>query len=55
MIEGSVPLLSQIPKGCRFCPRCPYAGPACSENMPGLISPSAGQKVRCLRTAELGD
>ncbi len=55
MIEGSVPLLSQIPKGCRFCPRCPYAVPACSENMPGLISLSAGQKVRCLRTEELGD
>ena len=55
MIEGSVPLLSQIPKGCRFCPRCPYAVPACGENMPGLISLPAGQKVRCLRTAELGD
>ena len=24
-IKGTVPLLSQIPEGCRFAPRCPYA------------------------------
>ena len=31
IIEGTVPLLSQIPKGCRFRPRCPYAAPARAE------------------------
>ena len=55
MIEGTVPLLSQIPRGCRFCPRCPYAVPACGENMPALIELSDRQKVRCLRARELGD
>ena len=55
MIEGTVPLLSQIPQGCRFCPRCPYAVPACAENMPALITLPNGQKTRCLRSSELGD
>ena len=54
MIEGTVPLLSQIPQGCRFCPRCPYAVPACAENMPGLVTLSDRQKVRCFRARELG-
>ena len=53
IIEGTVPLLSQIPKGCRFCPRCPYAIPACSEQSPELIAMPSGHKVRCLRAAEL--
>ena len=53
MIEGTVPLLNQIPRGCRFCPRCPCAVPACAENMPGLITLPNGQKTRCLRSSEL--
>ena len=53
MIQGTVPLLSQIPQGCRFCPRCPYAVPACAENMPGLITLPNGQKTRCLLSSEL--
>ena len=52
MIEGAVPLLNQIPAGCRFCPRCPDAVPACADNMPALITLPTGQKVRCLRAAE---
>ena len=55
IIEGTVPLLSQIPQGCRFCPRCPCAVPACAENMPGLITLPSGQKTRCLRSSELED
>ena len=53
IIEGTVPLLSQIPQGCRFRPRCPYAVPACAETMPELEVFSSGQKVRCLRTKAL--
>ena len=53
IIEGTVPLLSQIPQGCRFCPRCPYAEPACSMHTPELVTLPSGQKVRCLRISEL--
>lgn len=51
-IEGTVPLLSQIPQGCRFCPRCPCALPVCSRRMPELTEMPSGQKVRCFRAAE---
>lgn len=49
MIEGMVPLLSQIPQGCRFAPRCPYATEKCRNHMPELKAVSGTQKVRCHR------
>ena len=55
IIEGTVPLLSQIPRGCRFRPRCPYAVPACAETMPELNVLPSGQKVRCFRANELSE
>ena len=55
IIEGTVPLLSQIPQGCRFCPRCPYAAPVCAETMPELEPLPSGQKVRCFRASELAE
>ena len=55
IIEGTVPLLSQIPRGCRFRPRCPYAAPACAETMPELNVLPSGQKVRCFRAKELSE
>ena len=55
IIEGTVPLLSQIPQGCRFRPRCPYATAACSERMPELEPLPSGQKVRCFRASELAE
>lgn len=30
-IEGLTPDPTALPEGCRFHPRCPYAGPECSE------------------------
>ena len=47
-IKGTVPLLSHIPEGCRFAPRCPYATEECSRKMPELKSFGNGQKARCL-------
>ena len=55
IIEGTVPLLSQIPQGCRFRPRCPYACPACAERMPELEALPSGQTVRCFRARELAE
>lgn len=47
MIEGTVPLLSQIPEGCRFAPRCPRATDQCRQRMPELEETETGHKVRC--------
>lgn len=47
MIPGTVPLLSQIPTGCRFTPRCPYADDTCRSHMPELTDAGHGQRVRC--------
>ncbi|MEH7108978.1 ABC transporter ATP-binding protein [Bacillus sp. JJ1764] len=47
VIEGMVPSLDNIPKGCRFAPRCPYADDWCKEKMPELTLQPNGQKVRC--------
>jgi peptide/nickel transport system ATP-binding protein len=35
-IEGSVPALHELPKGCRFANRCPRAQKKCSEERPEL-------------------
>ncbi len=48
-IKGTVPLLNQIPTGCRFAPRCPYATDKCHQEMPKLVQISPTQKVRCHR------
>lgn len=52
MIKGTVPLLNQIPNGCRFAPRCPYATDKCRTNMPELKAVSPTQKVRCWMVEE---
>lgn len=51
MIEGMVLLLNQIPQGCRFAPRCPYATEKCRNEMPELKPVSDTQKVRCHRAS----
>ena len=33
MIEGTVPSLDNIPKGCRFVARCPYGDELCRESI----------------------
>ena len=47
VIKGTVPLLSQIPAGCRFAPRCEYATERCRKEMPPLREMENGHKVRC--------
>lgn len=47
VIKGTVPLLSQIPRGCRFAPRCEHATERCRSEMPELTELENGHKVRC--------
>lgn len=47
MIPGTVPSLSNIPKGCRFAPRCSFADEKCWNDAPILEVANTSQKVRC--------
>ena len=51
MIKGMVPLLSQIPEGCRFAPRCEFATDECRKCMPKLTEVGEGHRVRCHKAA----
>lgn len=46
-IEGSVPHPLDLPKGCRFAPRCRYATEKCHQEMPELIRVEEAHHVRC--------
>lgn len=46
-IEGSVPHPLDLPKGCRFAPRCKYVTQKCHKEMPELIRVEEGHHVRC--------
>ena len=46
-IPGNVPSPFELPKGCRFAPRCPYRTQKCVEEMPPLFTVDKGQEVRC--------
>ncbi len=46
-IPGNVPPLHDIPKGCRFAPRCDKAWELCHEQAPEWTTLEAGQGVRC--------
>ena len=53
VIKGVVPSLENVPKGCRFAPRCPYADDLCKEEMPELKSYTETQKIRCWHVDEI--
>ena len=46
-IPGSVPHPLDLPKGCKFAPRCKYATQKCMEQEPELLEVRPGQKIRC--------
>ena len=48
-IEGMVPSLYDLPTGCRFHPRCPYATEQCRANCPELREVEPGHYTRCFR------
>ena len=54
VIKGTVPLLNQIPMGCRFAPRCPHATEKCTHEMPQLVSIRDKHNVRCWYPEEKG-
>ena len=48
-IKGMMPDPSNLPKGCKFCERCPDAVEGCSEKSPEVIEASPGHLVKCIK------
>ncbi len=46
-IPGAVPHPLDLPKGCKFAPRCKYATEKCREQEPGLYPVEEGHQIRC--------
>ena len=46
-IPGAVPHPLDLPKGCRFAPRCRYAQAKCENEQPDMVKLSDEQSVRC--------
>ncbi len=52
-IKGMVPHITQMPEGCRFNTRCPYACEDCKNICPELKDLGNGHSVRCLHYKEI--
>ena len=48
-LEGLVPSLYEMPKGCRFAPRCQFACEECQKERIHLTDLENGRQVRCRR------
>src|SRR5699024_3208133 len=46
IIKGAIPSPSEMPAGCRFEPRCPFASEIC-QTLPQLKTNESGNQVRC--------
>ena len=49
VIPGAVPHPLDLPKGCKFGPRCKYCTEQCIEEEPELTEVNPGQLIRCFR------
>lgn len=47
IIEGDLPSPMNVPSGCRFHTRCPYAKPECSQTEPLLVEKEPGHFTAC--------
>ena len=53
MMKGEIPGIENIPEGCKFCTRCPYATEQCMKERPELQEVAPGHMVACFRAKEL--
>ncbi|MDK2959568.1 MAG: peptide/nickel transport system ATP-binding protein [Synergistaceae bacterium] len=47
VIQGVMPDPTNLPSGCTFHPRCPYAVEACSKDVPPMVEIEPGHFVAC--------
>ncbi len=52
-IQGLMPDPINLPTGCSFHPRCPYATEACSGQVPELREIANGHLVRCINAEQI--
>jgi peptide/nickel transport system ATP-binding protein len=52
-IDGMVPNMAALPRGCRFAPRCPFMREICTHAPPPIVPVGPGHASRCIR-APLG-
>ena len=52
VISGLTPDPTNLPAGCPFHPRCPYAGPECAAQAPEIREVEPGHIVRCHKKCE---
>ena len=46
-IPGAVPHPLDLPKGCKFAPRCKYCTERCMEEEPELVQVEDNHMIRC--------
>jgi peptide/nickel transport system ATP-binding protein len=54
-IEGNVPSLMQMPKGCRFSNRCGYRTALCDQSKPSLTLLSEEHQVSCFHLRDISN
>ena len=47
ILEGDIPSTINLPKGCPFAPRCPYARAICAAELPDFVSVGERHQTRC--------
>lgn len=52
-IPGGPPDPIEMPAGCRFAPRCPFAQDACTQSKPELVSVGDQHRAACIRHREI--
>jgi oligopeptide/dipeptide ABC transporter ATP-binding protein len=52
-IAGTVPNLADVPSGCRFQGRCPFAVEQCRQVDPVLVEREPGHRVACVRAGDV--
>ncbi|AKP08018.1 Oligopeptide transport ATP-binding protein [Corynebacterium pseudotuberculosis] len=52
-IEGSPPIVVNLPDECSFAPRCPIATAECLKTEPGLLSINDKHQAACIRSTEI--
>lgn len=53
LLQGDVPSPVNLPQGCNFCNRCPYATQLCKERKPQLREIEPGHFTACHRAKEM--